>query len=191
MSLVAGVDEAGRGCIFGRVYAAAVIWNDSIHHPLLKDSKKLTKKQRSIMRDYILDNAIDYSIGYATHEEIDSLNILHATQKAMHDALNGLTLDIDHIYVDGNFFKFYKDVEHTCVIGGDNVRLDIAAASILAKTSHDLWIQDVVSQDPLLERYSLDKNMGYCTKAHETAVRTYGRSSYHRKTFKLPFEKLA
>ena len=193
--LCAGVDEAGRGCMFGPVYAAAVIWNHEIAHDLLKDSKKLTAKQRTGMFEFIKDNAIDYSVASASAVEIDKHNILNATQIAMHRALNGLTLSIDHICVDGNYFKYYCQyddvVPHTCIVGGDNVNAAISAASILAKVSRDKYINDVTETNPEFDtHYRLNKNKGYCTREHMDGIIEYGRSPLHRMTFKLPHEKL-
>lgn len=187
--LSVGIDEAGRGCIFGPVFAAAVIWNDEIDHPLLKDSKKLSKKQRLYMYNFIKDNAIDYSVQPIDNIEIDRINILQATQKAMHSSLDNLTLQFDHIFVDGNYFKPYKDIPFTCIVQGDSKYKSISAASILAKVEHDLYIDYVLSTHQELYMYKLDTNMGYCTKAHIDAVWNYGKSSFHRLTFKLPFEK--
>lgn len=191
--LSVGVDEAGRGCIFGPVYAAAVIWNDEIDHKLLKDSKKLTNIQRRIMYDFIIDNAIDYSYATSSESEIDKYNILQATQRAMHKALDALYLDFDHINVDGNYFNYYyshnsQDFKpHSCLIKGDSIMKSISAASIIAKVEHDKWILEHSSIYP---EYKLNKNMGYCTKDHIEAVKTFGRTICHRYTFKLPFEKI-
>lgn len=185
----AGVDEAGKGCIYGPVYAAAVIWDDNISHIYLKDSKKLSKKQKSVVYDFILENAIDYGIGYSTAKEIDKIGIHKANINAMHRALDGLSLNVDKILVDGNVFIKYKDIEYKCVIGGDNIHKNIMAASILAKVSHDKCINELVDNNEDLEKYNLRFNVGYCTKAHIDAVKMYGRTSHHRHSFKLPFEK--
>jgi ribonuclease HII len=185
-----GVDEAGKGCIFGPVYAAAVIWNNSIDHPYLKDSKKMTKLQREVVYDFITENAIDYGISYAENTTIDNIGIHHANMQAMHNALDSITLDFDHIYVDGNVFKSYR-TDHTCVVGGDSKYKSIMAASILAKVSHDRHINNLLRKHNDLEKYGLLTNMGYGTKIHIDAVQKYGRHSFHRHSFKLPFEKRA
>ena len=184
------LDEAGRGCIYGPVYSAAVLWNDEITHKLLKDSKKLSENQRNIMYDFILDHAIDYSIQSSTSQEIDQLNILNATQLSMHRCLDSLHLDFDSIYVDGNFFKPYKHYTHFCIVGGDSIINGISAASILAKVSHDNNITNCVHLDPSLERYHLLSNKGYCTQQHSKAVQEFGKTLNHRITFRLPFEKV-
>jgi ribonuclease HII len=187
-----GVDEAGRGCVFGAVYAAAVIWNDEIVNEYIKDSKKLTKKRRQIMFDFVKEHAIDYGIGFATAKEIDELNILQATQLAMHRAIDYLTVDFDHIYVDGNCFNYYYSQnskeykQHTCIIKGDSLVKSISAASILAKVSHDNYIEEISEQ---YKNYNIDSNMGYCTQKHIDAIQKYGRTFEHRHTFKMPFEK--
>jgi len=187
--LAAGVDEAGRGCVFGPVCAAAVIWNPECTTDYIKDSKKLSEKRRKIAYEYIIDNAIDYSIGFASAQEIDSMNILHATQLAMHRALDGLSLEVDQIDVDGNYFKPYMCTPHQCVIGGDRVLAHISAASILAKVSRDELVARTVQENPALRVYKLESHKGYCTRAHCEALQTHGRSAEHRRSFRLPFEK--
>jgi ribonuclease HII len=184
-----GIDEAGKGCIFGPVYAAAVIWDDSIDHKFLRDSKKLSKNQKLIMYDFIVDNAIDYGIGYSTNFEIDNTNIHLANMNAMHKALNNLDLEIDHIYIDGNIFHQYKNVPYTTVVSGDTYYKSIMAASILAKVSHDNHIHELLSSNTFLDVYKLDQNMGYGTAVHIEAVEKYGKSKYHRHSFKLKFER--
>ena len=189
--LTAGIDEAGRGCIFGPVFAAAVIWDDEITHKLLRDSKKLSAKQRNVVYDFVLDNAIDYGIASIDARIIDSVNILNATYTAMHSALDDLALDIDSILVDGNSFRYYTDKEdnivpHMCVVSGDSIHKSIMAASILAKVSHDRYVDD---QSPKYPEYHLSSNKGYCTQQHIDAVRVYGRTTDHRQTFRLPYEK--
>jgi len=187
-----GIDEAGRGCVFGSVYAAAVIWDDTIINEYIKDSKKLTKKKRQEMFEFVKEHAIDYGIGMASAKEIDEINILQATQLAMHRALDGLKLDFDHINVDGNYFNYYysetsKDYKpHTCIIQGDSKVKAISAASILAKVSHDNYIEIKSKQ---FNKYNLESNMGYCTKKHIAAIQANGRTFDHRHTFKMPFEK--
>lgn len=184
-----GIDEAGKGCIAGPVYAAAVIWDENINHIYLKDSKKLSKKQRLNMHDFIVENAIDYGIGFCTNEDIDAIGINNANMRAMHSALNALQLDFDHIHVDGIMFEKYKNKSHTCIIGGDSKYKSISAASILAKVSHDSHIVNMLNSDSTLQKYYLETNMGYGTAKHIQAVQKYGRTVYHRHSFKLPFEK--
>tara|TARA_B100000674_G_C37954450_1_gene968843 strand:- start:626 stop:1261 length:636 start_codon:yes stop_codon:yes gene_type:complete len=191
--LEAGIDEVARGCLLGRVYSAAVIWpkeNDpDIDHPIMKDSKKLSAQKRVIMRDYIFENAIDYSVGYADENVIDKINILNATYNAMHSAIGGLSIDLDYLIVDGNKFKPYmnKDgdlVPHKCVINGDANYYAIAAASILAKVEHDEYIQNLCEEYPELdERYDLLSNMGYGTEKHIEGIKKYGISQFHRRSF--------
>ena len=188
-----GVDEAGRGCVFGSVYAACVIWNDNITHPLLKDSKKLSKSQRKQMYDFVINNCIDYASSYCSSAEVDNLNILQATQKAMHQALGKITLDYDHIFVDGNYFNTYYSEQHneykshTCVVKGDSFIKSISAASIIAKVEHDIWIESICDIYP---EYDLKNNMGYCTKKHILAIKENGRTICHRYTFEMPYEKI-
>lgn len=184
-----GIDEAGKGCIFGPVFAAAVIWDDTIDHPYLKDSKKLSKKQRLYMFDFIKENAIDYGIASSSNTVIDNIGIHNANMRAMHKAVDNISLDFDQILVDGNVFTKYKDKYHTCVIGGDSKYKCIMAASILAKVSHDKYIEELIHEDTSLEKYGLDTCMGYGTANHISAVKEHGRSKYHRHTFRLPFEK--
>lgn len=189
-----GLDEVARGCLFGRVYAAVVIWkNDStletkcnlINNEKLKikDSKKLNREQRNILKLYIEENALDYAIGWASSEEIDEINIRNATFLAMHRALDKLKIKPEHLIVDGNYFKSYNEIEHTCIIKGDNKYTSIAAASILAKVYHDNYIIDLIKENPELEKYGLLSNMGYGTKKHIEAIKTYGITQHHRKTF--------
>ena len=185
--MIAGVDEAGRGCLFGRVYAAAVVWNPEIDHKHLKDSKRLSAKNRDNMYQFIIDEAIDYGIGYAESHEIDSENILQATLIAMHRALRALTLSLDRIHVDGTQFKIFHDensnkISHETFIGGDNLYKHIMAASILAKVSQDRWIAEKI-KDPKYSMYSMETGMGYGTQKHIDALREYGPSDQHRLTF--------
>lgn len=188
-----GIDEAGRGTLCGRVYTAAVILPEEEAYPdgtylKIKDSKKCSKKLRETLRNYIETNAVAYSVAYADIEEIDTVNILQATMNAMHRAIDGLKIIPDGLAVDGSYFKTYIDrngdfVPHTLVTGGDNKYRNIAAASILAKTYHDEHIRNLVFEEPELEKYGWEKNMGYGTKAHIEAIRIHGISKYHRKSF--------
>ena len=187
-----GLDEVGRGCLFGPVCVGAVIWLNEDPDPLLeiKDSKKVSDKNKTILRDYIKDNCIAYSIQLIHHEEIDKYNILQSTINCMHKCLDEITdiIDIDTILVDGNHFDFYSDkkdnyIDHVCVIDGDNTYKSIAAASILAKTYRDKWINDLVDENPILEKYDLRNNKGYGTKKHIDAIKEYGITKWHRKSF--------
>jgi len=188
----AGIDEAGRGCLFGRVYIAAVVWPHkvAIDPPYeIKDSKKVTARRRAILRKYIEENAVSYCVAYLEHSEIDDLNILQATLAGMHKALDGLETRPHYILVDGDRFKPYKDIEtgryiqHECVKGGDNTYLSIAAASILAKEYRDEYIKNLCEAEPELKRYGLIKNKGYGTEEHRKAIAEHGVSSYHRLSF--------
>jgi ribonuclease HII len=190
-----GVDEAGRGCLFGPVFVGAVIWNNDINDKLLeliKDSKKLSKKNRAIVREFIENNALAYNVSYSDNTVIDDINILQATHKAMHKCLDNIynnNIKFDRILVDGNSFKPYIKnnyaIEHNCIISGDNKYIQIAAASILAKTYRDEYIENLCKEDDNLKKYGLMTNYGYGTKEHREAIKLYGYTKYHRKTFKL------
>lgn len=185
-----GIDEAGRGCLLGPVFAAAVVWDPSVDATGIKDSKKLTPKKRKELRTYIESNAIAYGVGSASHVEIDEHNILNATYLAMHRALDEMfansntDLHVDRLVVDGDRFKPYNHhrttVPFVCVRGGDNKYVHVAAASILAKENHDDWIETHFADDL---RYNLTSNKGYGTKAHRDGIREYGLTDHHRKTF--------
>lgn len=190
--LEVGIDEVARGCLAGRVYTAAVIWPPNLEdeeiHPLLRDSKKLSRKQRETVKEYIEDTAIDFSIGYESPENIDKYNILNATHMAMHNAIRNLNVEPESIIADGNMFKPYynndKDlIPHRCFVGGDNKYASIAAASILAKVYHDNYIDELCDQNPELEKYGWRSNMCYGTKEHIDAISKHGLSKFHRKTF--------
>lgn len=189
-----GLDEVARGCLFGRVYAAAVIWRDEkdLEYLLnifntkkmdIKDSKKLKPLEREHLKTYIETFALDYSVGWASQEEIDLLNIRNATFLAMHRALDKLTLRPEHLIVDGDDFRIYNTVPYQCIIKGDDKYTSIAAASILAKVYHDTYIKDLVKEHPDLNKYDLLSNMGYGTNKHLSAIKKFGISPYHRKTF--------
>ncbi len=189
-TLEAGIDEAGRGTLIGRVYAGAVIWSPETDDPkfVLNDSKKISKKRRLKFRDYIIENAIDYGIGHADEKEVDKLNILNATILAMHRAIQNLTVKPELLLVDGNRFEpvMYKDmttISYQCIKSGDATYKSIAAASILAKVFHDEYIQELVNENPELEKYDLLSNMGYGTKKHMKALIDYGPTKYHRFSF--------
>ena len=190
-----GIDEAGRGCLFGPVCVGAVIWLDE--DPIkddknyeIKDSKKVSEKKRTLLKDYIKDNCIAYNIQLIHHNDIDKYNILQATLRGMRLCLDNITdiINIDTILVDGNHFDFYSDkndnyIDHVCVIDGDNIYKSIAAASILAKTYRDEWIYKLVNENPELEKYDLRNNKGYGTKKHLDAIKEYGITKWHRKSF--------
>lgn len=178
----AGCDEAGRGCLAGPVYAAAVILPPGFRNELLNDSKQLTEKQRYRLRPVIEKEAIAWEIGIATAEEIDRINILNASFLAMHRAIAGLSQRPDHLLIDGNRFKPYPDMPHDCIIKGDGKYLSIAAASVLAKTYRDDFMASLHRQYPY---YNWKENKGYPTKAHREAIRLYGPTLYHRMSFRL------
>lgn len=188
----AGIDEAGRGCLSGRVYTAAVILPNEFPdntYLKIKDSKKLSKKLRNEMRKYIEKNALCYSVTYADVDEIDKYNILRATLHSMTRAVDNLKLKPQHIAVDGNRFNIYMDdddqiIQHTLVTGGDNKYRNIAAASILAKTYHDEYVCDLLIKEPELSKYGWETNMCYGTKKHMEAIKKYGITKYHRRSFK-------
>ena len=189
--LEAGIDEVARGCLAGRVYSAAVIWPNDLdedeYHPVIKDSKKLSKKKREELRDYIENTAKDFSIGYEEANIVDDINIRNATFSSMHKALNGLNVLPDYLLVDGNSFKPYSNngelIQHKCFIGGDAKYISIACASILAKVYHDNYIEKLCENEPDLKKYGWLNNMCYGTEEHIDAIKTYGISKYHRKTF--------
>lgn len=179
--LEAGCDEAGRGCLAGPVVAAAVILPDDFTHPMLTDSKKLTERRRLQMRQVIIENAVAWGIGMCSPEEIDEINILNASILAMHRALDALEVRPGAIVVDGNRFKPYGDVEHTTVVKGDAKLGNIAAASILAKTTRDALMAEMAAEWPA---YGFDIHKGYPTAAHRAAIAAHGPTPHHRTTFK-------
>ena len=178
----AGCDEAGRGCLAGSVYAAAVILPKDFKNELLNDSKQLSAKKRDELYDVIMENAVAVGIGMASPRRIDEINILQATYEAMHRAVDGLKLKPQHLLIDGNRFKKYQDVPHTTVVKGDGKYLSIAAASILAKTYRDDYMKALHEEYPY---YDWSSNKGYPTKKHRAAIREYGTTPYHRMTFNL------
>ena len=178
----AGCDEAGRGCLAGPVFAAAVILPDQFNHPLLNDSKQLTEHQRNTLRPIIEQEALAWCVGVVTATEIDEINILNASILAMHRALDGLGIRPEASLVDGNRFKPYHDIPSTCIVKGDATYRSIAAASILAKTHRDEFMDRIASEYP---QYAWDKNKGYPTKAHRQAIEQTGPSPYHRMSFRL------
>ncbi len=178
----AGVDEAGRGCYAGPVFAAAVILPKDFHHPLLNDSKQLTEKERDILRPIIEKESIDFAVASVDNNEIDVINILQASFKAMHLALDKLRKRPNHILIDGNRFRTYGNVRHRCVIKGDGIYASIAAASILAKTYRDEYMQQLHHE---FNYYCWNTNKGYGTREHRDAIDRYGLSPYHRKSFDI------
>ena len=178
----AGCDEAGRGCLAGAVYAAAVILPPDFHNELLNDSKQLTERQRYLLREVIEREAVAWAIGIVTPEEIDKINILNASFLAMHRAVDQLKVRPEHLLIDGNRFKKYQDLPHTTVVKGDGKYLSIAAASILAKTYRDDYMNALHQKYPF---YDWNKNKGYPTKKHRAAIRERGTTPYHRMTFNL------
>lgn len=178
----AGCDEAGRGCLAGSVYAAAVILPPDYHNERLNDSKKLTARQRYALRQDIERNAVAWAVGVVTPQEIDQINILNASILAMHRALDQLQVRPEAIIVDGNRFKPYRDLPHTTIVKGDGKYLSIAAASILAKTYRDDEMIRLAQEYP---DYDWQHNMGYPTRKHREAIRQHGITPYHRRTFNL------
>lgn len=178
----AGCDEAGRGCLAGSVFAAAVILPKDFRNELLNDSKKLTEKQRYLLREVIQEEALAWAVGVVTPEEIDKINILNASFLAMHRAIDQLTIRPEHLLIDGNRFKKYKDTPHSTIIKGDGKYLSIAAASILAKTYRDDYMNELHEQYPV---YDWNKNKGYPTQKHRKAISTNGTTPFHRMTFNL------
>ena len=177
----AGCDEAGRGCLAGSVFAAAVILPQDYENDLLNDSKKLTEKQRYALRTQIEADALAWAVGEMSADEIDQINILNASILAMHRALDGLKLRPQAIIVDGNRFKPYQNLPHETIVKGDAKYLSIAAASILAKTYRDDYMNSLAILHP---EYQWDVNKGYPTQAHREAIAAHGISPFHRKTFK-------
>lgn len=178
----AGCDEAGRGCLAGSVYAAAVILPPDYQNELLNDSKKLTAKKRYGLREEIERDAIAWAVGIVTPEEIDKINILNASFLAMHRALDQLSVRPEAVIVDGNRFKPYQDLPSTTIVKGDGKYLSIAAASILAKTYRDDYMLSLAEEYP---QYDWQSNMGYPTKMHRQAIREHGITPYHRKSYNL------
>ncbi|MCD7709976.1 MAG: ribonuclease HII [Porphyromonadaceae bacterium] len=180
--LEAGCDEAGRGCLAGAVYAAAVILPPTFRDERLNDSKQLSEKQRYTLRPVIEQSALAWAIGIATPEEIDKINILNASFLAMHRALDALKIAPEALLIDGNHFTPYRDIPYSCEIKGDGRFLSIAAASILAKTYRDDYMKRLHEEYP---HYRWNKNKGYPTRDHRAAILQYGVTPYHRQTFRL------
>jgi ribonuclease HII len=180
--LEAGCDEVGRGCLAGPVVAAAVILPRDYRNNVLNDSKALTKKKRSRLKDEIMNEALAYGIGVVDNREIDRINILNASFLAMHKALGQLKQTPELLLIDGNRFKPYNDIPHECVVKGDGIYMSIAAASVLAKTYRDELMCRLSSDFP---QYGWDRNVGYPTRAHRIAIKQFGVSPLHRMSFRL------
>ncbi|MBL4905201.1 MAG: ribonuclease HII, partial [Flavobacteriaceae bacterium] len=180
--LEAGTDEAGRGCLSGPVVAAAVILPKDFEHPLLNDSKQLTEKQRELLRPIIEKHALSFGVSFVDQEEVDSLNVLQASITAMHRSIAQLKTVPEFIIVDGNKFRPFKEIPHQTIVKGDAKYLSIAAASVLAKTYRDAYMKQIHEEFPM---YNWQQNKGYPTKEHRAAIREFGITDYHRKTFRL------
>ena len=178
----AGCDEAGRGCYAGPVFAAAVILPNDFYHPVLNDSKLLTPAERHELKYFIKANAIAYAVAMVDNEEIDQINILRASFKAMHLALDKLRKRPSFLLIDGNRFIPYKNLNHECIVKGDGKYASIAAASVLAKTHRDAYMKQLHNEFPF---YNWKQNKGYGTKEHRNAIEAHGLCKYHRKSFNI------
>ncbi len=186
-SLEAGTDEAGRGCLSGPVVAAAVILPKEFTHPFLNDSKQLSEKKREELRPFIEENAIAYGVSFVWQDEVDKINVLQASITGMHRSIGLLQIQPEFIIVDGNKFSSYKEIPYKTIVKGDAKYQSIAAASVLAKTYRDAYMEKIHKEFPM---YNWKKNKGYPTKEHRDAIREFGVTKYHRKTFKLLPEQL-
>ena len=187
-TLEAGCDEAGRGCLAGPVFAAAVIFPKGYENPLINDSKQLTPVKRDLLRDIIITDALHYAVASVLPEEIDKINILNASIRAMHLAVDKMAIKPEYLIIDGNKFNPLRDIPYTCIIKGDAKYLSIAAASILAKCSKDDYMRELAVEFP---QYGWERNAGYATQEHRDAIKKYGISPHHRKSFRLtPDEQL-
>jgi ribonuclease HII len=184
----AGCDEAGRGCLAGPVMAAAVILPAGFNNPLLNDSKQLTEKQRELLRPVIENEALAWAVAMVQPEEIDEINILNASFRAMILAIEQLAIKPDHLLIDGNRFRNTTGITHTCIVGGDAKIMSVAAASILAKTHRDELMCKLHEEYPV---YLWNKNKGYPTKAHRAAISSHGITPWHRRTFRLTNQQLS
>ena len=184
----AGTDEAGRGCLAGPVTAAAVILPDTFTNDILNDSKQLSLKNRDLLKLVIEQDALCYGVAHIYPDTIDDINILNASILGMHKALDALETHPSFIIVDGNKFKPYGDIEHACIVKGDSKYMSIAAASVLAKTYRDAYMEKIHEEYPM---YNWKKNKGYPTKEHREAIRAHGITKYHRKSFRLLPEQLS
>ncbi|WP_121667515.1 ribonuclease HII [Mesonia aquimarina] len=186
--LECGTDEAGRGCLAGPVTAAAVILKKDFSNEVLNDSKKLSLKNRNTLREVIEQEALSFGVAHIMMKKIDEINILNASILAMHKAIEQLKCLPEHIAVDGNKFKPFQEIPHECIIKGDGKYLNIAAASILAKTHRDEFMTKIDAEFP---QYQWKKNKGYPTKAHREAIKNFGPTKYHRQSFKLLPDQLS
>ncbi len=184
--LEAGCDEAGRGCLAGPVFAAAVILPKDFFHLTLNDSKQLTEKERYELRPYIEEKAVAFSVASLCNKKIDRFNILNASIKSMHIAVKKLSIQPGMLLIDGNRFKKYKKIPHCCIIQGDGIYSSIAAASILAKTYRDDFMKQLHRKHP---KYNWQQNKGYATLEHRDALNKFGPTSYHRKSFRLIYDE--
>jgi len=182
-----GTDEAGRGCLAGPVTAAAVILPKDFRHPLLNDSKQLSEKKRELLRPIIEEEALAFGVAHIQPKKIDEINILNASILAMHKAIDKLRLRPEFVLVDGNRFKPYQDIPYECMVKGDARFLNIAAASVLAKTYRDDFMEKIAEEFP---DYGWKKNKGYPTKKHREGIKKFGVTKYHRKTFRLLNDQL-
>ena len=180
--LEAGTDEAGRGCLAGPVVAAAVILPQKFSHPLLNDSKKLTEKQRVLLKPIIEAQALAFAVSFVWQDKIDEINILQSSILAMHQSISQLKIEPEFIIVDGNKFHPYKSIPHQTIVKGDAKYMSIAAASILAKTYRDAFMEKIHNDFP---KYHWKQNKGYPTKQHREAIRQFGITKHHRKSFRL------
>ena len=178
----AGCDEAGRGCLAGPVVAAAVILPVDFYHPMLNDSKKLSEKKRALLRPIIEKEAIAFGVAFVHEQEIDQINILNASFLAMHRAIDQLGTTPNHLIIDGNRFNPYPKISHDCIVKGDGKYLSIAAASVLAKTYRDEYMEKIHDEFPV---YDWKKNKGYPTQAHRRGIAEHGDCCYHRQSFTL------
>ena len=186
-SLEAGTDEAGRGCLSGPVVAAAVILPEDFTHPFLNDSKQLSEKKREEVRPFIEANALAFGVSFVWQQEVDEINVLQASITGMHRAITALKITPEFIIIDGNKFRDYKQIPHKTIVKGDAKYLSIAAASVLAKTYRDDYMRKIHQEFPM---YNWAKNKGYPTKEHRDAIRAFGATEYHRKTFRLLPEQI-
>jgi len=182
----AGCDEAGRGCLAGPVFAAAVILPKDFYHPLLNDSKQLNEEQRYELRPFIEQHAISYAVASLNNKQIDRINILKASFKSMHLAIQQLSVQPQLLLIDGNRFTPYKRIPHKCIIQGDGIYASIAAASILAKTYRDDFMKQLHEEFP---QYNWAQNKGYATREHQLALEQYGPCKFHRKSFRLDYSQ--
>ena len=186
--LEAGTDEAGRGCLAGPVVAAAVILSKKFEHPFLNDSKQLSEKQRFELKPFIEENALAFAVSFVWQHEIDKINILQSSLLAMHKSINKLKIQPEFIIVDGNKFKQYESIPYETIVKGDGKYMSIAAASILAKTYRDEYMEKIHEEFP---KYNWKQNKGYPTKLHRDVIQKHGITLHHRKSFKLYPEQLS